>query len=162
MKQHLKQAHAGQDEKMRTLMKEFVKLETATNQLYEAVEKGLLLIDDMLRIRAQKLISRRNAVLFEVAGSTHQRASCGLLTARHLDFFSMTLRARVLDRTAGFLKRYSREFVSAISFDGKRVVIRGKKAALIETVAQKKGTTCVPSFTTNWLLDLGSNQGPTD
>lgn len=40
MKRHLKQAASGQDETLRTLQKELVKLETATNRLYEAVEKG--------------------------------------------------------------------------------------------------------------------------
>ena len=69
----------------------------------------------------------------------------------------------MLDRTAGFSKRYLREFVSEIRFDGKRVVMRGKKAALLAAAAQKEiGTSSVPSSASNWLLDLGSNQGPTD
>jgi hypothetical protein len=43
------------------------------------------------------------------------------------------------------------------------VVMRGRKAALLVAAAQKEmGTTGVPSSASNWLLDLGSNQGPTD
>ena len=69
----------------------------------------------------------------------------------------------VLERMAGFSKRYLREFVTEIRFDGKRVVMRGKKAALLTAAAQKEmGTTRVPSFEPNWLLNLDSNQGPTD
>ena len=41
MKQHLKRANSGHDDTLRTLKKELVELETATNRLYEAVEKGL-------------------------------------------------------------------------------------------------------------------------
>jgi len=53
--------------------------------------------------------------------------------------------------------------VSEIRFDGKRVVMRGKKSALLAAAAQKeKGTTGVPISVSNWLLDLGWNQGPTD
>ena len=86
-----------------------------------------------------------------------------MLSARQLDTLSTALRARVLDRTAGFSKRYLRELVSEIRFDGKRVVMRGKKAALLAAAAQKEmGTSSVPNSTSNWLLDLGSNQGPTD
>ena len=48
-----------------------------------------------------------------------------MLSARQLDSFGMALRDRMLDRTAGFSKRYLREFVSEIRFDGKRVVMRG-------------------------------------
>lgn len=69
MKQHLKNANSGQDETLRTLKKELVELETAANRLYEAVKKGLLPMDDMLKVRAQKLKSRRDAVLIEVAGT---------------------------------------------------------------------------------------------
>jgi hypothetical protein len=69
----------------------------------------------------------------------------------------------VLDREGGFSKRYLSEFVSEICFDGKRVLMRGKKAALLSAAAQKeKDTARVPSSVPNWLLDLGSNQGPTD
>lgn len=153
MKQHLKQANTGQDETLRTLKKELVELETATNRLYEAVEKGLLPMDDMLKVRAQKLKSRRDAVLIEVAGSKRMKElPVALITARQLDAFSTALRARVLDRKAGFSKRYLREFVSEIRFDGERVVMRGKKAALLAAAAQKEmGTTCVPSSVPIWL-----------
>jgi site-specific DNA recombinase len=161
MKRHLKQATSGQDETLRTLKKELVELETATNRLYEAVEKGLLPMDDMLKVRAQKLKARREAVLIEVAGTKRMKElPAAMLSARQLDTFSTALRARVLDRTAGFSKRYLREFVSEIRFDGKRVVMRGKKAALLAAAAQKEmGTTGVPRSEPNWLLNLGSNQG---
>jgi len=53
--------------------------------------------------------------------------------------------------------------VSAIRFDRKRVVMRGKKGALLSAAVQKeKDTAGLPIFVPNWLLDLGSNQGPTD
>ncbi|WP_420821450.1 recombinase family protein [Rhodoferax sediminis] len=164
MKQQLKQANSGQDETLRTLKKELVELETGTNRLYEAVEKGLLPMDDMLKVRAQKLKARREAVLIEVAGAKRMKElPVAMLSARQLDAFSTALRARVLDRSAGFSKRYLREFVSEVRFDGKRVVMRGKKAALLAAAAQKEmGTIGVPSSVPNWLLDLGSNQGPTD
>ena len=73
MKQHLKQANSGQDETLRTLKKELIELETATNRLYEAVEKGLLPMDDMLKVRAQKNKARREAVLIEMAGAKRMK-----------------------------------------------------------------------------------------
>ena len=51
----------------------------------------------------------------------------------------MTLRDCVLDRTAEFLKRYLREFVSEIRFNGAGVVMRDKNVALLATAAQKNG-----------------------
>jgi site-specific DNA recombinase len=41
--------------------------------------------------------------------------------------------------------------------------MRGKKAALLAAAAEKEmGTAGVPTSVHGWLLDLGSNQGPTD
>ena len=164
MKLHLKNAQSRQDDVLGPLQKELTELETATNRLYEAVEKGLLPMDEMLRDRAQKNKARREAVLIEIAGARRQKEMpVSLLTARQLETFSSALRTRVLDREGGFSKRYLREFVSEIRFDGKRVVMRGKKATLLAAATQKeKGTTMVPISVSNWLLDLGSNQGPTD
>ena len=121
-------------------------------------------MDDMLKIRAQMIKSRRDSELIDLAGAKRiKELPAALLSARQIEAFSTALRARVLDRTAGFSKRYLRAFVSEIRFDGKRVVMRGKKAALLVAAAQKEmGTTRVPSFEPSWLLDLGSNQGPTD
>jgi hypothetical protein len=81
-----------------------------------------------------------------------------MLSARQLDSFSSALRARVMDLTAGFSKRHLREFVSEIRFDGKRVVMRSRKAALLAAAAQKElGTTGVPRSEPNWLPKEDSN-----
>jgi len=160
MKLHLKNAQARQDDTLGPLQKELTELETATNRLYEAVEKGLLPMDDTLRDRAQKNKARREAVLIEIAGARRQKEMpVSMLTARQLDAFTCALRTRVLDREGGFSKRYLREFVSEIRFDGKRVVMRGKKAALLSAAAQKEmDTTGVPIFVPNWLANPGSYQ----
>ena len=121
-------------------------------------------MDETLRERAQKNKARREAVLIEIAGARRQKEMpISLLTAGQLESFSSALRTRVLNREGGFSKRYLREFVNEIRFDGKRVVMRGKKSSLLAAAAQKeKGTTGVPISVSNWLLNLGSNQGPTD
>ncbi len=164
MKLRLKDARAREDDRLGPLQKELTELETATNRLYEAVEKGLLPMDDTLRDRAQKNKARREAVLIEIAGARRQREiPVSMLSASQLDAFTCALRSRLGDREGGFAKRYLREFVSEIRFDGKRVVMRGKNAALMVAAAQKEmGAATVPKFNPNWLLDLGSNQGPTD
>ena len=73
------------------------------------------------------------------------------------------MRRRLSDTDTGVAKRYLRALVSEVRFDGQRVVMRGKKAALLAAAAQKeKGTELVPTSGLDWLPDLGSNQGPTD
>ena len=78
--------------------------------------------------------------------------------------FASAMRARLLDRSTGFPKRYLRTLVSDIVFDGETVHMRGRKAAALAAAAgEKMGTTpVVPTFDHVWLPDLGSNQGPAD
>ena len=146
------------------LQKELDELETATNRLYEAVEKGLLPMDDMLSRRVQKLKARRDAVMLEMAGAWRTKdIPLAALSSRQLDSVATAMRSRLLDRSSGFSKRYLRQFVSAISFDGQRVRMQGKKAALLAAaMGEKMGTTAVPTSSMGWLPDLGSNQGPAD
>jgi site-specific DNA recombinase len=80
-----------------------------------------------------------------------------------VEAFSHALRARLLEGGAGFPKRYLRHFVTDIRFDGKRVTMTRRKAALLEAVAEKKmGTARVPTSSCRWLPDQGSNLGPAD
>ncbi len=68
---------------------------------------------EMLRARAQKNKTRREAVLIEFAGVRRQKEMPALMvTARQLDAFTCALRTRVLDREGGFSICYLREFVS--------------------------------------------------
>jgi site-specific DNA recombinase len=165
MKAHLKHAQSRQDETIGVLQKELTELETATNRLYEAVEKDLLPMDDMLRNRAQKLKARREVVMIEIAGARrHNEMPAAALSPKKLEAFGAALRARLTDSQGGISKRYLHEFVSEIRFDGQKVTMQGKKATLLAAAAGRSepGTARVPSSVHKWLLDLGSNQGPTD
>lgn len=154
MKGHLKTAHSRQDETIVLLQRELNELETATNRLYDAVEKDLLPMDDMLRSRAQKLKSRRDAVLLEMAGARRNKEMpVSALSLKKLDAFGAALRARLTDREGGFSKRYLHEFVGEIRFDGRVVTMQGKKATLLAAAAgsSELGATRVPSSVHHWL-----------
>lgn len=97
----------------------------------------------------------------DAASQRMKELPAAMLSARRLNSFGTALPARVLDRTAGFSKRYPREFVGEIRFDGKRVVMREKKTALLAAAVQKEmGTAGVPRFEPSWLPMLGSNHDP--
>ena len=144
--------------------RELAELELATNRLFEAVEKGLLPMDDMLTARAQKLKAKRDAVLIEISGAKRAKEMpVSALPASHVEAFGTALRARVLDTAGGFPKRYPRQFVSEIRFDGSRLTMTGRKDALMAAALEKKmGTTRVPTSGQPWLPDQGSNLGPAD
>jgi hypothetical protein len=58
----------------------------------------------------------------------------------------------------GTASGYLRQFIGEIRFDGQRVVMRGRKAALLAAAAEKEMVTArVPTSSYGWLVDLGSN-----
>jgi len=137
--------------------KELAELEHATNRLYKAVEKDLLPLDDLLRDRAQRLKARRDAVLVEMAGARrHKEMPAALLSSKQVQAGS-ALRTWLMDASSGATKRHLRQFVGAIRFNGNRVVMRGKKAALLAAAAEKEmGTAGVPISVHDWLPVCGA------
>ena len=94
---------------------------------------------DMLKVRAQKLKARCETVFIKVAGTNRMKElPAAMLPARQLDTFSTLLRVRILDRTTGFSKRYPRRFMGEIRFNGNRIVMSGKKAAVLAAASPKK------------------------
>jgi site-specific DNA recombinase len=164
LKTRLKQAQAGHDDQARVLRRELTELEQATNRLYEAVEKGLLPMDNTLAARAQTLKGRRDSLLMELASVRRSKeVPAAALSAAHVEAFGAVLRARLQEGAGSFPKRYLRQFVSEIRFDGKRLTMSGRTDALLAAALEKKmGTARVPTSGLSWLPDLGSNQGPTD
>ena len=87
---------------VRTLQKELTELELATDRLYEAVEKDLLPMDELLRQRAQKLKARREAVLVEMAGARRQKEMpTAMLSSKQVEAFGSALRTRLMTAPVG-------------------------------------------------------------
>ena len=165
LKARFKAMKSRQDDVLRAMQKDLTEIETAITRLYEAVEKGLLPMDDMLGQRVQMLKARREGVLGEMARTRQaEEAPLSNLSNAQVAAFAAALRARLLDRSTGFPKRYLQNLVSEIVFDGEKVHMQGRKAAALAAAADEKmGTTpVVPTSDHVWLPDLGSNQGPTD
>ena len=164
LKVRLKNVKAGHDDQARVYQRELTELDQATNRLYEAVEKGILPMDDTLTARAQRLKGRRDALMIEMASARRSKEMpVSALNAAHVEAFGVALRARLRAGAGSFPKRYLRQFVSEIRYDGSRLTMSGRKDALMAAALEKKmGTATVPTSSLSWLPDLGSNQGPTD
>jgi site-specific DNA recombinase len=163
LRARLRAAHAGRDGLVRGLQRELTELELATSWLYEAVEKGILPMNDTLSDSAQKLKGRRYAILLEIAGAKRAKeVPLAAITGAQIDAFSTALRSRLLEGGSGIAKRYLRQFVGEVRFDGKRLSMRGRKASLLSAVAEREmGTARVPTSSQSWLPVLALNQGPT-
>ena len=152
LKVQVKQAREERADGLHDLHKELAELDTAIERLYEAVEKGLLPMDDTLASRAGKLKIRREAVLRDIDGVKKAgETPLDLLSPATMEAFAKVIRKRLLDRSNGLPKRYLQELVSEITFDGKVVRMQGRNTALLAAAAGKKiGTARVPSSSIGW------------
>ena len=163
MKKQIKAAQESQDDGLKKLTKELDELKTATDRLYEAVEKGFLPLDSSLQERSHKLQARKQELLIEIAGYRRQQLLPDI-KQNQLTAFTMALRSRLMDRSSGFGKECLKLLVSEIRIKGNQAEITGSYSALAHAVAETKKDALdrVPSFAPNWLPDQGSNLGPAD
>lgn len=165
MRKKQQDSQKNQIAKLKPLQKELETLKQSSERLFEAVEKGYLPMDETLQHRSHKLQTRRQEILLEIAGLKRQHElPTDLLKPQYIKAFSTALRSKLLDRESKFGKEYLKLLVNEIRINGNEAEISGSYAVLAGAIAEtKKGTLGrVPTFASNWLLDLGSNQGHTD
>jgi site-specific DNA recombinase len=162
IKKQIKAAQESQNDGLNKLKKELEEIKTATDRLYEAVEKGFLPLDVSLQERSHKLQARKQELLIQVAGFRQQQ-QLPEIKQNQLEAFTKALRNRLLDRSSGFGKEYLKLLVNEIRIKDNQAEITGSYSALAHAVTESNSTLQrVPSFVPNWLPDQGSNLGPAD
>jgi site-specific DNA recombinase len=160
----LKLGRTSESLRCRDLTRELEALKTASERLYESVEKGVLPLDASLQERARKLQTRRQEMLIEI-GNLRQRESLpkACLKPGYIDAFARVLRAKFLG-DKHLAKQYLRLLVTEIRLTGQELKMTGSYAGLAQAVTQTKTGThsAVPTFDPRWLPDQGSNLGPAD
>lgn len=73
MKKQIKAKQESHNDGLKKLTKELKEIKTATERLYEAVEKGFLPLDASLQERPHKLQARKQELLIEIAGFRRQQ-----------------------------------------------------------------------------------------
>ncbi len=165
LRDHQKDSLNNQENELKPLRKELASLEKESTNLYEAVGKGYLPMDESLSLHYHKLQTRKQEILTAIASyKRKQEMPLDLLKSKNIDAFSAALRNKLLDRESNFGKSYLRLLVSEIKVEGKEATITGSYAALATAMSEKNLGTLegVPRFVPNWLPDLDSNQGPAD
>ena len=146
------------------LKKELDSLQHRSNQLYEAVEKGLLPMDSTLTERAHKLQAQRQALLTDMAGLRRLKyMPLEALGEKQILTFTAALRERLIERDRVFSKKYLKLLVEEIRHQNRQLVMKGSYTALARVVgASKRGTPQgeVPTFGLDWLPGQDSNLRP--
>ena len=155
LRKRLRRSQTDQEGKLKQLTKEVESLQHRSNQLYEAVEKGLLPMDETLTTRANKIQAQRQALLVEIAGLRRlKQMPLDALGEKKVQAFTTVLRERLIEKDRTFSKNYLKLLVDEIRYLDKQLVMKGSYTALARMVGEsKKGTpqNGVPSFGLGWL-----------
>jgi len=145
------------------LRKELDRATEACNRLFDAVERGVLPMDELLRTRAQRLQARRQDVLLELA-QAQDRARIGLqkIDPAKIDTFCQALKDRLTDPMSGFGKAYLQLLVEEIRLEGRELKIRGSYSRIADAIGllEKKKLGEVPSFVRDWRARQDLNPRP--
>ncbi len=153
------QAHAMLerfDEQLRTLRLSLKNTEEGIERLYQAVEQGILPLDDTLAERGHKLKAQRLEILVEMANLRgRQQIPVDAITPKRIGAFAKALRAKLLDRDSSFGRQYLRLLVDKIVIRDKQAEMSGSYANLARVIVEptsinKPNTGTVPSFIPKW------------
>ena len=164
LRKRLSHSQASQDGKVKQLTKELDLVQQRSQQLYEAVENGLLPMDSTLTERAHKLQAQRQALLTELAGLRRlKQMLVEALGEKQVLAFTTALRERFLGKDRIFSKKYVKLLVEEIRYQDRQLVMKGSYVALAKMVGERKQGAPregVPCFVLDWLPGQDSNLRP--
>jgi site-specific DNA recombinase len=128
----------------------------------EAVETGILPLDETLQRRVQLAKASRENVLIEIAGLRRlQTLPLERILPSQVEAFGIITGKRLRDRASAFGRDYLRAVVDKVVVNGDTATISGSNAKLMRAVGVKKPLAGqVPSFIHDWCARRDSNSRP--
>ena len=116
---------------MKQLTKGLTNWQQRSQQLYEAVEKGLLPMDSTLTERANNIHAQRQALLTEITGLRRlKQMPVEALGEKIIQALTVELRERRRGKDRVFRKKDLKLLVEEILYQNRQLVIKGSYAAV--------------------------------
>ncbi len=165
LRKRIQSSKDGQQTKINDLNRQLKKIEERQQRLLDAIETGIVDLDETTQRRAQQLKASREALFIEMAGVRRDTSipTGDYLKASQVDVFGKVLRKKLLAKGSPLAKSYLNALVDEIVVVDKTATIKGSYAALAETMQQiKKGSlnNQVPNFIPDWCARSDSNALP--
>jgi site-specific DNA recombinase len=165
LREHLLTSNNGQQGRITELNKQLKKVEERQQRLMDAIETGILELDETTQRRAQQLKASREAVLIELAGVRSETTLpvTDYLKASQVEVLGKVLRQKLLVNGSPLAKDYLNILVDEIVVEDKTATLKGSYAALAQTLQKIKMGNLnnqVPSFIPSWCARSDSNARP--
>ncbi|MDP3087123.1 MAG: recombinase family protein [Methylotenera sp.] len=165
LRKRLKTSKDTQQEHINHLNRQLKQTEERQHRLYEAIETGVIDLDETLQRRAQQLKSAREALLIELAGVRRAHSlPVDQLKTSQVEAFAKTLKAKLLAKDSALAKSYLNLLVDEIVVRDGAATMRGSYRALANAVAMDKikvgHLKQVPTSISDWCARSDSNALP--
>ena len=165
LRKRLKTSKDTQQEHINQLNRQLKQTEERQHRLYEAIETGIIDLDETLQRRAQQLKSARESLLIELAGVRREHSlPVDQLKASQVEMFAKTLKAKLLAKDSALAKSYLNLLVDEIIVRDGAATMRGSYGALANAVAMDKikvgHLKQVPTSMSDWCTRSDSNARP--
>lgn len=162
LRKRIKAGKDNQQERINQLNRQLKQTEERQHRLLDAIETGVVDLDETTQRRAQQLKSAREALLIELAGVRREHSlPAGQLKASQVNTFAKTLKAKLLANDSALAKSYLNLLVDEIIVKDGAATIKGSYGALAHAAAIDKikagHSKQVPTSIHDWRARRDSN-----
>ena len=161
LRKRIRLSKDGQQERANEIHRQIQQLDGRQERLLDAIETGIIDLDETTQRRAQKLKTAREALSIELANVRCDTTppTVEYLKASQVDAFGKVLRKKLLASESPLAKSYLNILVEEIVVEDKSATVRGSYAALAETMQKIKmgNLNQVPTFNLDWRARQESN-----
>ena len=153
LRKRIRDSKDTRQERINELNRQLKQLEERQQRLLDAIETGIVELDETTQKRAQTLKASREALLIERAGVSREQSmpEVEYLKPSQVELFGKALRKKLMSKDSALAKSYLNILVDEIRIEDKQATIRGSFDALAATMHQiKMGTDQVPTFIHDW------------
>lgn len=162
LRKRIKSSKDLQQKRVNELNRQLKQIEERQHRLLDAIETGVIDLDETTQRRAQQLKSAREALLIEQAGVRREQSlPADQLKASQVEAFAKTLKAKLLAKDSALAKSYLNLLIDEIVVNDKTAVVKGSYSALAHavTIGNKKvgHSLQVPTSIFDWRARRDSN-----
>jgi site-specific DNA recombinase len=159
---HQAKTQGKADIELKKLERALKAAEDGLNNLYAAIEKGVVALDSSLQARVNRLKDEREQILAAMATVKRDKPSPSKLSPKQVAYACGRMREMLLDPNAGYGKQLLGLLVTEIRVKPGLVTMTGSTAVLNQAVSEMKlGTPFeVPSIVLDWRARDDSNVRP--
>ena len=164
LRQRIQSGKDSRQEKVSELERQLKHTEERQNRLLDAIESGVIDLDETTHRRSQQIKTAREALLIQMAEVRRAPLSATIeyLKPSQVDLFGKALRNKLLAKDSVLAKGYIQLLVEEILVKDEKAIIRGSYAALAHAMHKMKMSTSnqVPTFMPDWCARSDSNALP--